>query len=120
MVRPSDGRVVRRWRSTIWRKGAFRRAGCRRTPRSTAAWRAPSHRISRFNLGYRLAADYDFGAGAFELHDFRVARLERVTWIRMGDGGRSSAGLRARLQHNLEALDARRRWLGVGLVDATR
>jgi hypothetical protein len=35
----------------------------------------------------------------------------------MGAGGASSANLRARVRHNLEALESRRRWLGAGLVD---
>ena len=116
VVRPSDDRIVRRWRSTAWRKGAFRQGWMPPHP-TFYCRRVAVARIGRFDLGYRLAADYDFMLRALELHDFRVARLERVL-VRMGDGGRSSAGLRARLQHNLEALAARRRWLGAGLVDA--
>ena len=43
--------------------------------------------------------------------------LEYCALVDMGDGGLSSAGIRARLRHNLEALASRRRWLGAGLVD---
>ena len=35
----------------------------------------------------------------------------------MGARGRTSASLAARLQHNIEALASRRRWLGAGFVD---
>ncbi|HLY80752.1 MAG TPA: glycosyltransferase family 2 protein [Caulobacteraceae bacterium] len=107
--------VVRRWRATPWRKGAFRRGWM--PPHPTFYCRREVVRsVGAFDLGYPLAADYDFMLRALELADFSVARVPSVL-VDMGDGGRSSAGLKARLRHNLEALASRRRWLGAGLID---
>ena len=108
-------RVVRRWRSTPWRKGAFRRGWMPPHP-TFYCRREVIERVGGFDLGYRLAADYDFMLRALELGDFSVARSAKVL-VDMADGGLSSAGLAARLRHNLEALASRRRWLGAGLVD---
>ena len=115
-VDPAErARVVRRWRSTPWRKGAFRRGWMPPHP-TFYCRREVIERVGGFDLGYRLAADYDFMLRALELGDFSVARSAKVL-VDMADGGLSSAGLAARLRHNLEALASRRRWLGAGLVD---
>ncbi|MBV9995201.1 MAG: glycosyltransferase [Caulobacteraceae bacterium] len=112
----SDGRrVVRRWRSTLWRKGGFLRGWMPPHP-TFYCRRQVVEQVGRFDLRYRLAADYDFMLRALELGAFQPARVQRVL-IDMGDGGLSTAGVRARIRHNLEALDSRRRWLGVGPVD---
>jgi glycosyltransferase involved in cell wall biosynthesis len=108
-------RVVRRWRATPWRKGAFRRGWMPAHP-TFYCRRAVIDRVGAFDIGYRLAADYDFMLRALELGDFRVAQAPKVL-VDMADGGLTSADLAARLRHNLEALASRRRWLGAGLVD---
>ena len=108
-------RVVRRWRATPWRKGAFRRGWM--PPHPTFYCRREVVRsVGAFDLSYRLAADYDFMLRALELGDFTAAHVPSVL-VDMGDGGVSSSGIKARLRHNLEALASRRRWLGAGLVD---
>lgn len=107
--------VVRRWRSTPWRKGGFLRGWMPAHP-TFYCRRGVVEEVGAFDLGYRMAADYDFMLRALELGDFRAARISRVL-VDMAAGGLSSAGLGARLSHNLEALKSRRRWLGSGLVD---
>jgi hypothetical protein len=78
--------------------------------------RAVAEQVGAFDLRYRIAADYDFMLRALELDDFDAVHVPRVL-VEMGAGGLSSAGVRARLRHNLEALASRRRWLGAGVVD---
>jgi glycosyltransferase involved in cell wall biosynthesis len=108
-------RVVRRWRATPWRKGAFRRGWMPPHP-TFYCRREVVQSVGGFDLSYRLAADYDFMLRALELGDFTAAHVPSVL-VDMGDGGLSSAGVAARLRHNLEALASRRRWLGAGLID---
>ncbi len=96
-------------------QGAFRRGWM--PPHPTFYCRREVVRsVGAFDLSYRLAADYDFMLRALELGDFTIAQVPTVL-VDMGDGGLSSAGVKARLRHNLEALASRRRWLGAGLVD---
>ena len=113
--REREAQVVRRWRSTPWRKGGFARGWMPAHPTFYCRRRVVDQ-VGRFDLRYRLAADYDFMLRALELADFSAVHVPRVL-VDMGAGGASSANLKARLRHNLEALDSRRRWLGAGLVD---
>ena len=108
-------RIVRRWRATPWRRGAFRRGWMPAHP-TFYCRREVVEQVGRFDLRYRLAADYDFMLRALELNDFRAVHIPRVL-VDMGAGGLSSASVSARLRHNFEALASRRRWLGAGLVD---
>lgn len=107
--------VVRQWRATPWRKGAFRRGWMPAHP-TFYCRRRVIDAVGRFDLRYRVAADYDFMLRTLELNDFAAARLPRVL-VDMGVGGASTSGWRGQLRHNLEALDSRRRWLGAGFVD---
>lgn len=107
--------VVRRWRSTPWRKGGFARGWMPAHPTFYCRRRVVDQ-VGRFDLRYRLAADYDFMLRALELADFTAVHVPRVL-IDMGAGGLSSASLKSRVRHNLEALASRRRWLGAGLID---
>ena len=109
------GRVVRRWRSTPWRPGRFRRGWMPAHPTFYCRRRVVDA-VGPFDLSYPLAADYDFMLRALELCDFDAAQVGRVL-VDMGARGRTSASLGARLQHNFEALSSRRRWLGAGFVD---
>jgi glycosyltransferase involved in cell wall biosynthesis len=107
--------VVRRWRATPWRKGAFRRGWMPAHP-TFYCRRRVIDAVGQFDLRYRVAADYDFMLRSLELHDFAAARVPQVL-VDMGVGGASTSGWRGQLRHNLEALDSRRRWLGAGLID---
>jgi glycosyltransferase involved in cell wall biosynthesis len=108
-------RVVRRWRSTPWRRGGFRHGWMPAHP-TFYCRRRVADEVGPFDLSYPLAADYDFMLRALELGDFDTAQIGRVL-VDMGARGRTSASLGARLQHNFEALSSRRRWLGAGFVD---
>ena len=108
-------RVVRRWRTGPYARGAFRRGWMPAHP-TFYCRRAVVEAVGRFDLRYSTAADYDFMLRAMELTDFEAVPVGRVM-VDMLHGGRSSAGLAARVHHNLEALDSRRRRLGAGLLD---
>lgn len=108
-------RVVRRWRCTPWRRGGFRSGWMPPHPTFYCRRRVVEN-VGAFDLRYRLAADYDFMLRALELGAYVPARIPRVL-VDMGDGGLSSGSVSARIRHNLEALDSRRRWLGAWMVD---
>jgi glycosyltransferase involved in cell wall biosynthesis len=108
-------RVVRRWRAKPWRRGDFRRGWMPPHP-TFYCRREVVRQVGAFDLSYSLAADYDFMLRAMELGDFDARHVPKVL-VDMGDGGLSSAGVTARLRHNLEALASRRQWLGAGFVD---
>ena len=107
--------VVRRWRTGPYVRGAFRRGWMPAHP-TFYCRRQVVEAVGAFDLRYRTAADYDYMLRSLELRDFKAAAIGRVL-VDMQHGGRSSAGLRASIHHNLEALDSRRRRLGAGLVD---
>lgn len=107
--------VTRRWRSTPYRRGAFRRGWMPAHP-TVYCRRRVIERVGRFDLAYEIASDYDYMLRAFELSDFTARRVDRVL-VDMLQGGRSTAGIRSSIHHNLEALASRRKWLGAGIVD---
>lgn len=107
--------VVRRWRTSPWRKGRFRQGWMPAHP-TFYCRRAVIEAVGPFDLRYRVAADYDHMLRALELHDFRAGLAGRVL-VEMLHGGESTSGMRSHLHHNLEALDSRRRWLGAWPVD---
>lgn len=110
-----SARVVRRWRGSPWRPGAFR-AGWMPAHPTFYIRRAVAERTGEFCTDYRISADYDFMLRAMETAPCRAAFLDRVL-VDMMYGGSSTAGWRAYLRGNLESLAARRRWLGAGPVD---
>jgi glycosyltransferase len=73
--------------------------------------------VGEFDLSMKISADYDFMLRAMELGDFESRHLPKVL-VRMMIGGASTSGLSGYVRSNLEALRARRRWLGSGVVDA--
>jgi glycosyltransferase involved in cell wall biosynthesis len=111
-----DRKVVRSWRGKPFESGAFRRGWMPPHP-TFYARRAVIEAVGEFDLGMKISADYDFMLRAMELNGFTSRFLPRVM-IRMLTGGASTAGLASYLRGNLEALRARRRWLGSGLIDA--
>lgn len=110
------GKVVRSWRGKAWNAGAFRRGWMPPHP-TFYIRRRVAEAVGEFDLSMKISADYDFMLRAMELNDFSSRFLPRVM-VRMLTGGTSTAGLSSYLRGNLEALRARRRWLGSGLVDA--
>ncbi len=109
------GRVVRRWRSTPWREGGFRRGWMPAHP-TFYCRRRVIDQVGLFDERYRVAADYDFMLRALEVAGATAVHVPRVL-VDMASGGISSKGVGARVRHNLEALASRRRWLAAGLVD---
>jgi glycosyltransferase involved in cell wall biosynthesis len=110
------GKVVRSWRGKPFVAGAFRRGWMPPHP-TFYARRAVVEAVGEFDLGMKISADYDFMLRALELNGFSSRFLPRVM-IRMLTGGASTAGLGSYVRGNVEALRARRRWLGSGVVDA--
>ena len=108
-------RVVRRWRSTPFHKRAFANGWMPPHP-TFYARRKVIDAVGRFDLRYRIAADYDFMLRAMELHDFRSAFIDRVL-VDMMQGGDSTSGMRAYVISNFESLYSRRVWLDAGPID---
>jgi len=107
--------VVRRWRGTPYRRGAFRRGWMPAHP-TFYVRRAVVDAVGQYDLAYRVASDYDWMLRAHELHHFRTVVIDKIM-VDMMAGGASTVSLRSHVRHNLEALAARRRWLNSGLVD---
>jgi glycosyltransferase involved in cell wall biosynthesis len=107
--------VLRRWRATPHRRNAFRRGWMPAHP-TFYVRRRVAEAVGKFDLGLRIAADYDWMLRAVELHDFSLATIDAVL-VDMRHGGVSTSGPGAWLKHNLEALRSRRRWLAAGAVD---
>jgi glycosyltransferase involved in cell wall biosynthesis len=110
------GKVTRRWRGSPHRPGAFATGWMPAHP-TFYIRRAVVDAVGRFDLRYRIAADYDYMLRAMELHRFRSIFLESVL-VEMMAGGNSTAGIGAYLRSNVESLRSRRKWLGAGLIDA--
>lgn len=108
-------RVVRSWRGTPFRPGAFRRGWMPAHP-TFYVRREVAARVGRFDTAMRIAADYEFMLRALEQAPVRAAFLDRVL-VDMMVGGSSTTGIGAYLRGNIESLRARRRWLGSGPVD---
>lgn len=110
-----SGRIVRRWRSEN-RPAAGFRSGWMPAHPTFYVRREVAQAVGEFDLGYPTASDYDWMLRAIDLNQFRLARLDRIM-VDMAMGGKSTRGIGAHLQHNLQALRIRRKWLGSGLVD---
>jgi len=107
--------VVRRWRCTPYRSGAFA-AGWMPPHPAFYVRRVVVDAVGPFDTNYRIGGDYDFMLRAMELNSFRVAFVNRVL-VCMAVGGKSTRGFGAYVRGNLEALHSRRVWLGSGAVD---
>ncbi len=108
-------RVLRRWRAEP-RPAAGFRAGWMPAHPTFYARRGVIEAVGTYDLSLPIAADYDYMLRAVELHGASLARADGVL-VDMMTGGASTRSLRARVKHNMEALAARRRWLGAGPVD---
>jgi glycosyltransferase involved in cell wall biosynthesis len=109
-------RVVRTWRGKAWTAGAFQRGWMPPHP-TFYVRRRVAEQVGEFDLALKISSDYDYMLRAMELGGFSSRFLPRVM-VRMMTGGASTAGLKSYLRGNLEALRARRRWLGSGFIDA--
>lgn len=108
-------RLVRRWQGGAYYKGSFANGWMPPHP-TFYARRRVFDAVGRFDLHYRIAADYDLMLRAMELHDFRAAFVDRVL-VDMLHGGDSTSGVKAYLKSNYEALHSRRKWLNAPPID---
>lgn len=65
----ASSQVVRRWRGTPYARGAFRKGWMPAHP-TFYVRRAVIDAVGRFDLRFKIAADYDFMLRAFELNQF--------------------------------------------------
>lgn len=111
----ATGNIVRRWRATPRPHGGFRTGWMPAHP-TFYVRRHVQEAVGEFDQSYRTAADYEWMLRAIEIGGFSLATIDPVL-VDMMTGGRSTASLRAHVFHNFEALRARRRWLGSGMLD---
>ena len=110
----ASGRVVRRWRSSRFHKRSFVNGWMPPHP-TFYVRRKVIDAVGRFDLRYRMASDYDFMLRCMELHDFRIAFVDRVL-VDMMQGGMTS-GVKAYVRTNFEALRSRQIWLDAAPLD---
>lgn len=113
---PVSAKVVRTWHAGAFAPGAFRNGWMPPHP-TFYIRRELAARTGRFDLGYRISADYDFMLRALELHHARVRYIPHVL-VDFLVGGMSTAGPAAVIRGNLECLRARQRHLGAPILDA--
>jgi glycosyltransferase involved in cell wall biosynthesis len=111
----ATGKVVRRWRAGRKPRGGFATGWMPAHP-TFYVRREVAEYVGQYDTGIATAADYDWMLRAVDLNRFRLGLIDHVM-IDMAMGGKSTSGLRSFMQHNIEALVVRRRWLGAGLVD---
>ncbi|RWN96009.1 glycosyltransferase family 2 protein [Mesorhizobium sp.] len=108
-------RVVRRWRAAARPAKGFRTGWMPAHP-TFYVRRKVADAVGPFDLSLKVASDYDWMLRAVELHGFQTAATGHVL-VDMMVGGASTRSLASHIGHNLEALRARRRWLGSGPLD---
>jgi glycosyltransferase involved in cell wall biosynthesis len=107
--------VVRRWRTTPCPEGGFRSGWMPAHP-TFYARRKVIEGVGEFDTTMKIAADYDFMLRAVELQKARVGLVDGLM-VHMMAGGASNGSIGNYVRSNLEALGARRKWLGSGLID---
>ncbi|TIL65973.1 glycosyltransferase family 2 protein [Mesorhizobium sp.] len=108
-------RVVRRWRAAARPAKGFRTGWMPAHP-TFYVRRKVADAVGAFDLSLKVASDYDWMLRAVELHEFQTVATRHVL-VDMMVGGASTRSLASHIGHNLEALRARRRWLGSGPLD---
>ena len=108
-------KTVRRWRAGPRPKRGFRTGWAPAHP-TFYVRRKVAEQVGQFDPALTLAADYDWMLRAVDVHRFKTAIIDHVM-IDMLVGGMSTASLGSHLQHNWEAMKARRRWLDASVVD---
>jgi glycosyltransferase len=110
-----DKRPVRTWRAGPYRRGSFRWGWMPPHP-TFYARRGLMDAVGKFQLDYKIAADYDFMLRAFEINRPRTAYIPHLL-VDFMVGGASTSGLRSIWRSNVECLRSRRRNLGGFPVD---
>ncbi|QIA24733.1 glycosyltransferase family 2 protein [Mesorhizobium sp. AA22] len=108
-------RVIRRWRAAPRPAKGFRTGWMPAHP-TFYVRRKVAEAVGIFDLSLKVASDYDWMLRAVDLHQFNCATTNN-TLVDMMVGGASTRDLRSYIEHNIEALRSRRRWLGSGIID---
>lgn len=107
--------VVRYWRATPYREGAFQSGWSLPHP-GIYANRHVFDAVGNFNTIYRIGADYDWLLRALVVHGMTLGVTEE-TIVNMQVGGASTSGLKVLITNLMEPLRARQKWLGSGAID---
>lgn len=106
---------VRNWRAGPFTRGSFRDGWMPPHP-TFYIRRELARRVGNFDLDYKISSDYDFMLRAMELSNARAHYIAH-TLVDFMVGGKSTSGLGAIVQGNLECLRSRRRNLGTAPID---
>ncbi|MEF2553995.1 glycosyltransferase family 2 protein [Aurantimonas sp. A2-1-M11] len=109
-------KLIRRgWRATSQPTTGFRTGWMPAHPTFYVS-RSVVDAVGPFDLRLKTASDYDWMLRAVEVHGFRTSVVDAVL-VDMMHGGKSTVSLRSHIEHNLEALSSRRRWLRTMFID---
>ncbi|MEM7464761.1 MAG: glycosyltransferase family 2 protein [Pseudomonadota bacterium] len=108
-------RVVRHWRGEERPVNGFK-TGWMPAHTTLHVRRHVAETVGPFDLSLKTASDYDWMIRAIDVHGFETRMIDHIL-VDMAEGGKSTAGIGAHIHHNLEALKARQRWLGTGVID---
>jgi glycosyltransferase involved in cell wall biosynthesis len=109
--RKDTEKIVRRWVSTPYTPGFFRRGHV--PPHPTLFVKADAYKkIGLFDLQYKLAADYEFMLRAFEKYNLKSGYLDAYL-IKMRLGGATNKSFKNIFHGNKEILSA---WKNNGLI----
>ena len=111
----ADKHVVRRWKSTEKPESGFQSDWMPAHP-TFYVKREVADKTGAFSMDYHTASDYDWMLRAIELNNLTLSKLDHFM-VEMLEGGKSTKSINAKIIHNLEALQSRRKWLGAGFID---
>ena len=101
-ARSNIDRDIRYWRSGEFRRGSFRSGWC--PPHPTFFMRGEVFQsVGRFDISYKLAADFDFMFRALEIEQVSVKYIPKVL-VRMRMGGATSRSFRSIWDQNVEII----------------
>lgn len=107
--------VVRTWTGQPYHAKAMKRGWHPAHP-TFYVRRKVADAVGLFNLEYPTASDYDWMVRAHECFDFSSGFIDEIL-VRMMVGGRSTSSLRSHIQHNMDSLRSRRRWMSASIID---
>jgi hypothetical protein len=110
-----SGRIVRQWRATSYVPDGFRNGWMPAHP-TFYVRRNVVEKVGKFDINFRIAADYDYMLRSIELHNFDQVLIDRVL-VQMQHGGASTRNIQAYVISNLESHRSRMRWLNVSPID---
>ncbi len=111
----SNKKIVRRWRAEAMPTKGFRTGWMPAHP-TFYVKREVADTVGEFDRSWGIAADYDWMLRALECENFGLEMIDHVM-VDMAHGGMSTQGVGAYVNHNLEALKSRQKWLGAGVID---